>query len=75
MRTSGSSKLSAKASPELKVDEAERDFLMPSKYLSQKPHFSYFHGQMNCHIHVHPFPSNLFIKKEKPVVSQFLLSR
>lgn len=30
---------------------------------------------MNSHIHVPPLPSNLFIKKEKPVVSQFLLSR
>lgn len=37
-------------------------------------HFCYFYGQMNCHIHVHPLPSNLFIKK-KPVVFQFSLSR
>lgn len=48
---------------------------VPSKYLSKKSHFCFFYGQMNCHIHVHPLPSNLFIKKEKPVVSQFLLSR
>lgn len=51
------------------------DLLVPSKYLSPKSHFCYFYGQMNCHDHVHPLPSNLFIKKEKPVVSQFLLSR
>lgn len=37
--------------------------------------FCYFYGQMNCHIHAYSLPSNLFIKKEKPVESQFLLSR
>lgn len=64
-----------KSFPQAQMDEARRDLLMPSKYLSQESHSCYFYGQMNCQIHVHPLLSNLFIKKEKPVVSQFLLSR
>lgn len=66
---------STKDSPELKWMKPGNICSCFPNICLKPPQFCSFSGQMDCHIHVHPLPSNLFIKREKLVVAQFLLSR